>query len=202
MFRKRNQSKYSYEEEEDFKKIRACLDLGVDINCRGSDNHSALYNSLDLFNRNKKIFDFLIEHPYLDVDQINSDGILERACFSAQEDQVRNLCNLPGIDVNAGNPLSTAILHHNVAAINILAENPALDWNAGDYKIQTPIVQALRYGYADIVEILLSKPRLDLTGTDDTGRTVAHFAVEYEGLKRSIYFLETLNVSAFPVKCV
>ena len=52
------------------------------------------------------------------------------------------------------------------------------------------------------MEILLSKPRLNLTGTDDTGRSVAHFAVGYEGLKRSIYFRETLNVSAFPVKCV
>ena len=33
-------------EEMDWKKIRACLDLGVDINCRGADNYSALYHSL------------------------------------------------------------------------------------------------------------------------------------------------------------
>ena len=193
-------------EEEDFEKIRACLTLGVDINSRGSDNHSALFNSLSL--RDGKIFDFLIGHRDLDVHQINQEQILTWAItVPFCESRLRKLCSLPGIDVNAGqpHPLWWAILHHKVAAIKILAENPALDWNAGEDSglpfQNSAIVVALKRGYADIVEILLSQPSLNLSRVNDVdGRSVAHFAVEYKHLKES--YSEELNVSAFPVKCV
>ena len=46
-------------EEEDLEKVRACLTLGVDINCRDSDNHTPLYYSL--FSSDPKIFNLLIE---------------------------------------------------------------------------------------------------------------------------------------------
>ena len=81
--------------EKDYEKIRACLTLGVDINCRGSDNHSALYYSL-LFGRDK-VSEILIENPDLDVVKINEEGILSVACGPGQEDQLRKLCELPGI---------------------------------------------------------------------------------------------------------
>ena len=95
---------------QDIEKIRACLTLGVDINYRGPDNHSALYYSL--FNSDQKVFDLLIDHPDLDVDQINKEKILKDAVYiPGSEDQwLRKLCNLPGIDVNAGNPLVEATL--------------------------------------------------------------------------------------------
>ena len=151
-------------QEEDFEKIRACLTLGVDINSRGSDNNSALCHSL--WYGNEKIFDFLVGHPDLDVDQINREEILRNVCVSGREDSLRKLCNLPGIDVNAGRPLYFAAWWNNVAAINILAENPALDWNAGDCIPYTPIGVAVEKGYFDIVERLLSEPSLDLSRID------------------------------------
>lgn len=165
-------------EERDFKKIRACLDLEVDINCRDSDNHSALYKSLSLSYHpsNRKISDFLIEHPDLDVDQINEEKILNVACYNGGEDQLRKLCELPGIDVNAGYPVRLAVLIRNVAAINILAENSALDWNGVSF-INSPIFLALENGHADIVELLLSQPSLDLGKTGYDWRSVGHIAV-------------------------
>ena len=185
-------------EKKDYEKIRACLTLGVDINCRGSDNHSALYKSLRY--SYEKVFEILIELPDVDVDQINEEQILPLACRRGQEDKLRKLCELPEIDVNAGYPLCQAIMYHNVAAINILAENPALDWNGGEYMFRSPIVKALERGYADIVEIFLTQPTLNLSRTNFDGRSVGHSAVEYSFTKE--YYPERLNVSAFPVKCV
>ena len=63
----------------------------------------------------------------------------------------------------------------------------------------TPQLSKL-WGYADIVEILLSQPTLNLSRTNFDGRSVGHIAVEYSFLKR--VHPEQLNVSAFPVKCV
>ena len=93
-------------------------------------------------------------------------------------------------------------MFHNMAAINILAENPTLDWNAGEpfYVTAIPIAGALQRGYADIVELLLSQPTLNLD-VMCSGSSLAHLAVEYETLKSYCYRRE-LNVSAFPVKCV
>ena len=190
-------------EERDWKKINACLELGVDINCTGSDNHSALYNSVGFYcylSGNRKVSDFLIGHPDLDVDQINREGILKISCGTWQKGLLRKLCALPGIDVNAGNPLERATLYHNVAAIKILAENPDLNWNAGGDVFQTPIFRALSGGYVDILELLLSQPTLVLSRTDYKGNSVGHFAVEYSFVKE--FNPGELNVSAFPVKCV
>ena len=185
-------------EGKDLEKVKACLTLEVDINCLDSDNHSALFKSLTWPSRDERIADLLLGHPDLDVDQVNKEKIL---LFVAQDlPRLRKLCQLPGIDVNAGNPLDLAIILHNVAAINILAENPALDWNAGYYLSGSPIETALRWGYADIVEILLSKPTLNLVRTGFGGRSVGHWAVEYSYLKEGQP--GQLNVSAFPVKCV
>ena len=80
-------------------KIQACLLLGVDVNSRHSESgHSALYESLSY--GNKKVFDFLVDHPDLDVEQLNREEILTRACWPGQEAQLRRLCQLPGIDAN------------------------------------------------------------------------------------------------------
>ena len=186
-------------QEGDFKKIRYCLNLDVDINSRGSDNQSALYHSIMLsrIHGNEKVFDFLIEHPDLDVDQINRNpAILETVSVHGREDQLRKICELPGIDVNAGNALYYAAGLNSVAAINILAENPTLDWNAGTQICVTPIGAAIRRGNPKIVERLLSEPSLDLGRVDFYGGSVALFAVEkYDRLN--------LNETApSPVKCL
>ena len=60
-----------------------------------------------------------------------------------RKDQVDLPPAIPGIDVNAGNPLYFAVALDNFAAINILAENPGLDWNVGltDRLIETALLR-------------------------------------------------------------
>ena len=95
--------------ERDFEKIKACLTLGVDINSRDSDDHTALYYSLfGLFDQ--KIFDLLIEHPGLDVDQINEERMLLVAVVSGTKvERLRKLCQLPGKNTS----LHKALFHKN-----------------------------------------------------------------------------------------
>lgn len=179
--------------KKDFQKINACLTLGVDINSKDSDNHSALYHSLGYGGDGEKIFDCIITQPELDVEQINKEGILMMvSCGIDQREKLRKLCQLPGIDVNAANPLSWAVGCYNVAAIKILAKNPNLNWNAGNCLFATPIIGALERGFPEVVEILLSQPTLDLERSDDEGRSVGHIAVE----------CSPSWASASPVKCV
>ena len=101
--------------EKDDKKIRACLTLGVDINSTDERDHSGLYHAV-IFNR--QLFDLLIDHPDLDIDQVNREKILARAIPCGAE-VVRKLCNLPGIDVNAGNPLRRAVFFDRKNAMQL-----------------------------------------------------------------------------------
>ena len=188
-------------EDEDFKKINACLTLGVDINCKGSDNHSALYHSL--YYGKEKLFEFLIKHPELDVDEINQERILWAACVKDRKDQLRKICDLPGIDVNAGQPLKIAALLNDLDGIRILAENPALDWNCGGYHGDHPLIAALGQGHVEVVKILLSQPTLSFKRTEFDSSSVGHHAVEYRQLRQDrLLKRKGLNESACPVKCV
>jgi len=182
-------------EERDFHKIQACLTLGVDINCTDEYNHSGLFKLVG-FLGDQKLAEFFIQHPDLDVEKVNRENILGEV---SDIDLVRKLCDLQGIDVNAGNPLRWAAYQNNKALIKILAENPELDWNAGDLGDGYPITAALDSGYNEIVELLLEQPTLDLSVLKHEGRSVGHCAVQYRALKS---YPEEKNTIAFPVKCV
>jgi len=136
----------------------------------------------------------------LDVCMCNREEILAMAAMGCEVGTVQKLCDLPGIDVNAGNPLKWAAFHNNKAIIEILAEDPELGWNAGDRSGGNPITSALDNGYDGIVKILLEQQTLDLNFIDSKGRSVGHCAVEYRFLKK--HFPKRKNEIAFPVKCV
>jgi len=172
-------------EEMDIEKIKSCLTLDVDINCTDKDGHSGLYKVLGswMVKRKREVVDLFLQNPDLDIELVNREKILGRVWYA---DQVRELCNLPGIDVNAGNPLGVAAIVNNKDIIKILAEKPELNWNNnenGGY----PIIAALDFGYHEVVELLLEQPTLDLNVIDCRGKSVAHVAVEYlrkKALKR------------------
>ena len=178
-------------------KIKSCLALDVDINCTDEEGHSALFKVLRyLFcfgkkeKEEKEIVDTFLQNPDLDVEQINREKILG---WNLDADQIRKLCNLPDIDVNAGNPLRQAALANDTAIIKILAENPGLNWNNnedGDY----PIMSALRCGHHEIVELLLEEPTVDLDVLLGQ-KSVAHVAVMRKERK-------VVSHDSSPVKCV
>ena len=178
----------------DMEKVNACLTLGVDINCTDKDGHSGLYYITQPFSK-EALFDYFVQHPDLDIEQVNREKILEDLCICLGTERLRKVCNLPGIDVNAGNPLRKSSFHNNKEHIKILAEHPELDWNNGDECHGYPITEALDRGHADIVELLLEQPTLDLNVTRSKGRSVGHCAVERKGLRWGLS-------EGLPVKCV
>ena len=165
----------------------------MDINCTDKDNHTGLFK----VRRNKEIAEFFIQHPDLDIEEVNREKILGDINLS-DEDLVRKLCDLPGIDVNAGNPLRRAAFTNKIAVIKILARNPELDWNNGGSAGGYPITAALDGGRPEIVEYLLEQT-LDLNVLN-YGKSVGHLAVEYSWIKKRCP--EQKNVTRFPVKCV
>ena len=167
--------------ELDLEKVKACLTLGVDINCTGQYDESGLYHVVSL-GRNKKLFDLFIDHPDLDVDQVNREEILVEAVVERKVEYLRKLCKLPGIDVNAGNPLLAAAIYGNKDAMEVLAKDPNLDWNNGNGPMY-PITEALAGDTADVVEYLLQQPGLNLDVKLSGGRSVGHIAVECSSLE-------------------
>ena len=139
----------------------------MDINCTDKDNHTGLFKVC----RNKEIAEFFIQHPDLDIEAVNREKILGDINLS-DENLVRKLCDLPGIDVNAGNPLRRAAFSNKIAVIKILARNPELDWNNGSAD-GYPITDALDGGHPEIVEYLLEQT-LDLNVLDYGGKSVGH----------------------------
>ena len=128
-------------EENDFETIRTCITMGVDINCKGQDDHSALYNAFR--KGNKKVFDFLVSQPDLDVEKINEEEFSRASWEAVSEENVdamfRKLEKLRGFNYFAGHPLVEAITCLDVEAVKYLAEET--DLNAGPYFPGYPLSQ-------------------------------------------------------------
>ena len=87
-------------------------------------------------------------------------------------------------DVDGPTALYWAVYHYNPLCVDILRTLPNVDWNVRTDLGSYPLIMAVTYGYADVLQILLSVPHLDLSVTDREGRNVAQFAVEWEGGER------------------
>ena len=98
-----------------------------------------------------------------------------------------------GIDPNIRDERGQTALYYAVWnnkpwCVEILRTLPNVDWNAqsndGNYSGSYPLIAAVKYGYADVLQILLSVPHLDLSVTDGRGHNVAQIAVEENGGER------------------
>ena len=67
------------------------------------------------------------------------------------------------------------------ACVSVLREVSGVDWNIGDFYDEYPLTRVLMDGSADILQIFLSVPDLDLSVIDIDGRNIALIAVETNG---------------------
>lgn len=67
------------------------------------------------------------------------------------------------------------------ACVSVLREVSGVDWNIGDFYGEYPLTCVLMDGSADILQIFLSVPDLDLGVVDFDGRNIALIAVETNG---------------------
>jgi len=176
--------------EEDFEKVRACLTLGVDINCTDDQTgHSGLFYVA----HDKKLFDLFIGHPDLDIDQVNRDAILSFvACYDVEK--VRKLCNLPGIDVNAGG-VHAALVGGSVGAVEHLLQQSGLNLDVKLYGGRSVGHIAVKYSPLKCVELLSKDPRVNWNVRNDSGDTPIMVALKGKRIEVVKILLRTPGVS-------
>ena len=119
------------------------------------------------------------------------------ALVNGHSDIVDIIVHQPNIDYNVktvtGATLAEAAVRGgNVKSVKTLTAQERFDcWNVPDSDGDTPIMWALKYGIAEIVDILLRCPRVDLNCRDKDGWSLVFRAVQYKKLGEniSIFFL-------------
>ena len=191
--------------ELDIEMVRACLILGVDINSTDQDGHFGLYhivNSRKLlcdwsrFDQYKKLFNMFVEHPDLNIDQVNRDGILKRVANDGKK--VRKLCNLPGIDVNAGNPIADALGCGSYASVEYLLQQTGLNLDVkllGGRSVGHCAVECRWSSSLKCVELLSKDPRVNWNVRNDSGETPIMVALRNKETEMVKILLKTPGVS-------
>lgn len=77
---------------------------------------------------------------------------------------------------------------------SLLLKNLDVDFDFMNYDNQTPLLQAARQGYQDVVKLLLAKNGVNINATDNHGRTALSWAAEYRHLEVVKVLLENLDV--------
>ena len=195
--------------ELDIEMVRACLILGVDINSTDQDGHFGLYhivNSRKLldcdwsrFDQYKKLFDLFVEHPDLNIDQVNRDRILKRVANDVKK--VRKLCNLPGIDVNAGNPIAAALDGGSYVSVEYLLQQTGLNLDVKSYGGKSvghsAVCGLTLYGHSSLkcVELLSKDPRVNWNVRNYRGETPIMVALRNKETEMVKILLKTPGVS-------
>ena len=75
------------------------------------------------------------------------------------------------VRTNSGSTLAHAAVRGSVECVELLLGVEEVEWNQKDSNGNTPLMLALRKNELDIAKMLLQCPRVDVTVTDDEGRT-------------------------------
>ena len=193
--------------EHDLEKVRACLTLGVDINYTDQDGHSGLYHIVDIsykflnwsrYDQYEKLFDLFVEHPDLNIDQVNRDEILAHSAHDVKK--VRKLCNLPGIDVNAGNPIAAALDYGSYVSVEYLLQQTGLNLDVKSYGGKSVGHSAVS-GFSvfdsslKCLELLSKDPRVNWNVRNYRGETPIMVALRKKEMEMVKILLKTPGVS-------
>ena len=171
-------------EDGDLRRATQCLELGADVN-RSSDSGIALLAALShpCQRTQYRLLQTLLKVRNIDVNLVDHLGTtpLMRACQTGNLAAVRLLCLSPGLDVNLSNKLgSTALIlavrNNNLDIVNFFRTKvPDMDWNKN-----SPILDAVLQGNADMLSIFLEVPDILLTDLPGTFNSVSAAAVKAE----------------------
>ena len=166
--------------------VRELLSRGADVNWRRAyDSRSGLH--ISAHDNYGELLELLLAQTGVDVNIRTNHNTtpLMVACGWGHENIVRRLCQVTGIQLNSRNDygetaLYLAVINNNPACISVLREVAGVDWNVRSNNGWYPLTEAVDWGYADILQIILSvpEPDLDLSVTDSEGRNIAQIAVE------------------------
>jgi ankyrin repeat protein len=141
----------------------------------GKDDFTALmyniYYCASTSNIDKKVFDFLIKQPDLDVNMISTDGdtALMLACHINRKYKIKRLLEHPSMDINTQTCNFTALvdaIYNNVSikTIEVLLNDPSID-----VTLDCPLLDAAENCKIKAMEVLLKHPKIDANVVEDIG---------------------------------
>ena len=175
----------SYCEQNNIEKVKFYLNLGANVNSK-LNYYSALYFAVK--NNSEELLEVILSQPGVDVNIRCTRGNtpLIDACRRGNVNIVRRLCQVREINPNITTSrfretaLSYAIYRNEIECVKILSTltHIPVDWNIRNIFGEYPIIMSLKYSEIEIFQILLSAPGIDLSVTDDIGRSIAYIAVQ------------------------
>ena len=176
----------------DLEKVKNCVGLGADINSKDVCGYTGLYlaareNCLD-------VLDYLLDRTNINVNCKTFNGLtpLMIACIRGHIQVVWRLCLVPSININCKDTsgdtaLTNAVYFGNTQCILALKHSiiqPKVNWNVRGKYGDSALIIAVQRAYADILEILLTVPSIDVSAENHEGDGVAQIAVEWIGERR------------------
>jgi ankyrin repeat protein len=179
---------------EDLNSTSSLMNRNVDINVK--DNYGNSVADFICKNQNAEQLRLIITKD-LNVNTINSvyinqlttlqheinyalDNIpninLQQAVLNNNLPELQNLVNSPNIDINYQDPLGKTALHYAVDfnqtnTVNYLLSNNA-NINTFDFTGYSPYLDAIYYGYSEILNLLLNSSGAGNINLDDTSKSI------------------------------
>ena len=191
----------------DLDKVRACVTLGVDVNCEDERNNFGLLIAITL--QNLDLLDILLSHPNIEVNKrINIEGyesgnpFLE-ACWNGNADIVRRLLSVPGIDLNyqdsgGRSGAMWAVRRGKTEVVKLLKETFGIDWNLQSSKGTTAVMRTS----LTTLKILKDIPSINWNLVNDDGHTALSAAMRSGNIEavRILLSIPSLIIDANQLK--
>ena len=155
----------------DYTKVRACLDLGVNVNAEDSNYEFGLI--LAVLRNDIELCEMLLGHPGIHVNQTYFDDYtgerytpLMMSCVRGHEEITQKLVSHPeiclDIQYDLGYPAAfMAVKYGHIGCVRILSMQNDVNWNLfpnGD----TVLTYTLKERKTDVAKLILSIPNLDI----------------------------------------
>ena len=160
----------------DLVKAKACIDLGVDVNCVDQRGYFPLL--VAVVNGNMDLFNILMAHPQIDINkEIDIEGLYGRstALMSTNNlEMIRRLLSAPGISIShqskGGMTAAMVMVAEGcVEIVKLFRGYETVDWNVQNRYGATCAIIAARKGNVAILKILRNIPSVNWNLTNRDG---------------------------------
>ena len=180
----------------DLEKVRSCVVLGVDVNCKDENGFSGLYYAAR--ENCLVVLEYLLNRDGINVNCKTKNHLtpLMIACVCGNSEVVQRLCQVPDIDLNSKDifgdtALRAAVYYNNLECVKVFRNLEGVHWNethwdtVGRRYREPALIVAVERRYVDILEILLSVPSLDLKVKNLEGQSLPQIIHEWNCLDKA-----------------
>ena len=180
--------------ENNLKKVQACIDLEVDVNTTDDDGATAAHRAAR--GGHHEVIRLLAATGQVDWNTVNNFGWtpLHTALFGGDHEMAAIILQQDNLNLSVITPggytlAHLAVLTRGVRCVEILAKQENVNcWNIPNKLGDIPITVAVMFGNPDILKILLKCPRVDPNMKDGNDDSAVMKAIKEEeiGLARML----------------